>query len=91
MQSSGKPLKKIFRTKIQNLIQKPKSSFRPCHLVTKTFYQVLLKLDAQNKKIYSFITYYNECLEKMSANNKVSTSIELSKTELEATMNIILD
>ena len=49
------------------------------------------KLDAQDKKLSSFKTSYDSCPEKISTRNKNITKIEISKTELEATMNMILD
>ena len=48
-------------------------------------------LNAQDKKISSFKTSYDEHLNKISASNKVRTSIETAKTELEATMNTKLE
>ena len=41
--------------------------------------------------MYSFTASYNELLENMSANNKVSTKIEIAKTELEAKTNMRLN
>ena len=49
------------------------------------------KLYAQDKKLSSFTTYYDERLEKMSTRKKFSTNIEIGKTELEARMNMIYD
>ena len=37
-------------------------------------------MDDQDNKISSFTAYYNERLNKMSANNKVITKIDISKT-----------
>ena len=41
--------------------------------------------------MYSFTASYNELLENMRANNKVSTKIEIAKTELEAKTNMRLN
>ena len=57
----------------------------------RVFYQFLIKLYYQGNKVSSFTTSYNERLEKMRANNKVSTNIEIAKPELEATINTRLD
>ena len=48
-------------------------------------------LDAQDNKISSFTTSYNEHLDKICTRNKVSTKIETEKTELEATTNTKID
>ena len=50
-----------------------------------------LKLDDQDKNIYSFTASCNERLENMSINKKVITKIEIAKTEIEATMNMIIN
>ena len=50
-----------------------------------------LKLDDQENKISSFTASYNEHLDKMRANKKVSTKVEISIIDLEATMNMILN
>ena len=49
------------------------------------------KLDSQDKKISSFTTSYDKQLNKMITIDKSITNIEISKTELEATMNMRLD
>ena len=48
-------------------------------------------LDAQDNKIYSFKTSYDEHPEKMSASNNFSTKTETAKTEPEATINTKID
>ena len=47
-----------------------------------------LKLDDQDNKTSSFTASYNEHLDNMSANKKVSTNVEILIIELEATMNM---
>ena len=77
---------------MKNLIQNPEKQLHTLSLhIKEDSTKFSSKLDSQDNKKYFLKAYYNERLDIISINNKVSAKIEISRTKLKAAMNTRLN
>ena len=77
MQSSKKPLRKPFQTNTKFLCKTRKAASDLFTSDKKYSTKFSSNLDAQDKNISSFATYYDEDPDKIKTSNKVITNIEI--------------